>query len=132
MAITSLAVLFSLCSLTLIPPPNNALFIHSSLVPRPLPDFISQLRDKIWEWPGDEAMFILHMCMLYSCACYIHVYEKTPPVCTCQTSAGHLTMHCQQTWTCIGHPTFCSPVLCPPSPTRQPPAPSQSFTVTEG
>ena len=33
-----------------------------SLVPRPLPDFISQpwrkvgLRDKIWEWPGDEAM----------------------------------------------------------------------------
>ena len=33
----------------------------ASLVPRPLPDFISQpiffqrLRDKIWEWPGDEA-----------------------------------------------------------------------------
>ena len=31
-----------------------------SLVARPLPDFISpdfssQLRDKIWEWPGDEA-----------------------------------------------------------------------------
>ena len=29
-----------------------------SLVPRPLPDFISQLprlRDKIWEWPGNEA-----------------------------------------------------------------------------
>ena len=27
------------------------------LIPRPLPDFISQLwlRDKIWEWPGDEA-----------------------------------------------------------------------------
>ena len=32
--------------------------MQSSLVPRPLPDFISQLwrqlRDKIWEWPGDE------------------------------------------------------------------------------
>ena len=29
--------------------------IHaSSLVPRPLPDFISQ-RDKIWGWPGDDA-----------------------------------------------------------------------------
>ena len=27
---------------------------QTSLVPRPLPDFISQLRDKIWEWPGDE------------------------------------------------------------------------------
>ena len=33
--------------------------------PRPLPDFISQpwrklhvrLRDKIWEWPGDEARY---------------------------------------------------------------------------
>ena len=35
---------------------------EASLVPRLLPDFISQpgfsprLRDKIWEWPGDEAM----------------------------------------------------------------------------
>ena len=37
----------------------------ASLVPRPLPDFILQpwkpnfsprLRDKIWEWPGDEVM----------------------------------------------------------------------------
>ena len=26
-----------------------------SLVPRPLPEFSPQLRDKIWEWPGDEA-----------------------------------------------------------------------------
>ena len=26
-----------------------------SLIPRPLPDFISQLRDKIWEWSGNEA-----------------------------------------------------------------------------
>ena len=25
-----------------------------SLVPRPPLDFISQLRDKIWEWPGDD------------------------------------------------------------------------------
>ena len=36
-----------------------------SLVPRPLPDFISQpwrkigLQDKIWEWPGDEARCLL-------------------------------------------------------------------------
>ena len=37
---------------------------YSSLFPRPLPDFISQswrkielrLRDKIWEWPGNEAI----------------------------------------------------------------------------
>ena len=28
----------------------------ASLVPRPLPDFISQpWRNKIWEWPGDKA-----------------------------------------------------------------------------
>jgi len=28
----------------------------ASLIPRPLPDFISpQQRDKNWEWPGDEA-----------------------------------------------------------------------------
>ena len=42
-----------------------------SLVPRPLPDFIlqsrrkisnffQQLRDKIWEWPGDEASIHVH------------------------------------------------------------------------
>ena len=33
-----------------------------SLVPRPLPDFISQpwLQDKIWEWPGDEANKPIH------------------------------------------------------------------------
>ena len=31
-----------------------------SLVPRPLPDFISQprLQDKIWEWPGNEATIV--------------------------------------------------------------------------
>ena len=27
--------------------------VGGSLVPRPLPDFILQLRDKIWEWPGE-------------------------------------------------------------------------------
>ena len=27
-----------------------------SNVPRPSPDFSPRLRDKIWEWPGDEAM----------------------------------------------------------------------------
>ena len=38
-------------------------FVHvstiraSSLVPRPLPDFISQ-RDKIWGWPGDGATIV--------------------------------------------------------------------------
>ena len=26
-----------------------------SFDPRPSPDFSAQLRDKIWEWPGDEA-----------------------------------------------------------------------------
>ena len=26
-----------------------------SFVPGPLPDFSPRLRDKIWEWPGDEA-----------------------------------------------------------------------------
>ena len=41
----------------------------TSLLPRPLPDFISQpwrktdfslqLRDKIWEWPGNEAISLL-------------------------------------------------------------------------
>ena len=40
--------------------PRANVAIHS-LVPRPLPDFIAadfffpRLRDKIWEWPGDEA-----------------------------------------------------------------------------
>ena len=39
---------------------SSILLGRCSLVPRPLPDFISQpwrkkLRDKIWEWPGDEA-----------------------------------------------------------------------------
>ena len=34
---------------------------HHSLVPRPLPDFISPwLRGKIWEWPGDKASHITH------------------------------------------------------------------------
>ena len=42
-------------------------YVYLSLVPRPLPDFISQLwrkidfpplQDKIWEWPGNEAMCI--------------------------------------------------------------------------
>ena len=33
--------------------------LHHSLVPRPLPDFISQLQDEIWEWPGDEANYII-------------------------------------------------------------------------
>ena len=28
----------------------------TSLVPRPLPDFLPQLRDKIWEWPGSETI----------------------------------------------------------------------------
>ena len=36
--------------------------ISVSLVPRPLPDFISQkmprLLDKIWEWAGGEARFL--------------------------------------------------------------------------
>ena len=32
-----------------------AQWLMVSLVPRPLPDFISQPWDKIWEWPGDEA-----------------------------------------------------------------------------
>ena len=33
-----------------------------SLVPRPLPDFISQpwRKIKIWEWPGDEARTTYH------------------------------------------------------------------------
>ena len=45
--------------------PMGACAIHPthSLVPRPLPDFISQLwrkmRDKIWEWPGDEATLLI-------------------------------------------------------------------------
>ena len=36
---------------------NNTLLV-SSLVPRPLPDFIMQpwLQDKIWEWPGNKAI----------------------------------------------------------------------------
>ena len=50
--------------------------VNYSLVPRPLPDFISQLRDKIWEWPGNEAIVytpdmiqsehLLH-CYMYMC-----------------------------------------------------------------
>ena len=31
-----------------------------SFDPSPSPDFSSQLRDKIWEWPGDEATIVLH------------------------------------------------------------------------
>ena len=27
---------------------------------RPSPDFSPRLRDKIWEWPGDEATFLYH------------------------------------------------------------------------
>ena len=27
----------------------------TNLLPRPLPDFISQLWDKVWEWPGNDA-----------------------------------------------------------------------------
>ena len=30
--------------------------MNHSLFPRPLPDFSPQLRDKLWEWPGDEAI----------------------------------------------------------------------------
>ena len=44
------------------------LLVAASLISRPLPDFISQLRrndcspqlrDKIWEWPGNEARLLL-------------------------------------------------------------------------
>ena len=44
---------------------NVVMYVCSSLVPRPLPDFIWQpdfsprLRDKIWEWPGEEAMYVV-------------------------------------------------------------------------
>ena len=37
---------------------SNSPQLHPSLVPRPLPDFISQLWRKIGEWPGDEANYI--------------------------------------------------------------------------
>ena len=65
---TRLVVMF--ISLVFRPSPTSSLAVckqaikswsWGSLVPRPLPDFISQpwrkkwLRDKIWEWPGDEA-----------------------------------------------------------------------------
>ena len=54
------------------------------LVPRPLPGFISQLQDIIWEWPGDKASFqaqgctgILESCLhsrlanfLFVCGCH--------------------------------------------------------------
>ena len=38
-------------------PPRVRVLMHtySSLIPRPLPDFILQPWRKIWEWPGDEA-----------------------------------------------------------------------------
>ena len=45
---------------------GEAVYVIISLVPRPLPDFIlqlwrnpnfsPQLGDKMWEWPGNEAM----------------------------------------------------------------------------
>ena len=40
---------------------SDGVYQHDSLIPRPLPDFISQpwLRDKIWEWPGDETSQIV-------------------------------------------------------------------------
>ena len=43
-------------------PLSSTTLSFTSLVPRPLPDFISQpwLRDKIWEWPGDEATVLPH------------------------------------------------------------------------
>ena len=31
-----------------------------SIAPRPSPDFSPRLRDKIWEWPGNEAMAVVH------------------------------------------------------------------------
>ena len=47
------------CILTLFinmhtPPPKNN---HNSLIPRPLPDFLTPVLQikKIWEWPGNEA-----------------------------------------------------------------------------
>ena len=50
-----------------------------SFDPRPSPDFSLRLRDKTWEWPGDEAMkwldYILtileiHVCLpFYQCTC---------------------------------------------------------------
>ena len=40
-------------------------FHTASLVPRPLPDYISpQLQDKIFEWPGDESR-VWHYLSLY-------------------------------------------------------------------
>ena len=44
-------------------PRHGSNWPFSSLVPRPLPDFISQprpWRDQIWEWPGDEASLLAH------------------------------------------------------------------------
>ena len=38
-------------------PGNEVPPFHPSLIPRPLPDFISPwLQDKIWEWPDNEAI----------------------------------------------------------------------------
>ena len=47
----------------------------NSLVPRPLPDFISQpprLWDKIWEWPGDEARVVTHHTLML----HAHAHSK--------------------------------------------------------
>ena len=51
-----------------------------SLVPRPLPDFIShpcfspRLRGKIWEWPGDEARWLQHGLRDWCCTTvYLHL-----------------------------------------------------------
>ena len=52
----------------------DELYQECSLVPRPLTDFISQLRDKIWEWPGDEAVknacftYVLLLTYMWLCA----------------------------------------------------------------
>ena len=34
---------------------HNVESVCTSFDPRPSPDFSQRLRDKIWEWPGDEA-----------------------------------------------------------------------------
>ena len=44
-----------------------------SLIPRPPPDFISQpwLRDKIWEWPGDEAIVVTDTSYVAELVCIV-------------------------------------------------------------
>ena len=78
---TRLAIVFTCFSQR-----QACIYLHVfSLVPRPLPDFIPmspQLRDKIWEWPGDEASMYYHVLLYLMLQATASFQVCLKPVCT--------------------------------------------------